>query len=286
MDPEVNRRDLGADPLEFAVRRLKLSRELWDRLQRRELKTGESYDVLRRTFIAGLNQVGLATTVTAKYIGGVVYVRDHAGSGRDPFTPVPADKQRAALKLLADGLFSVDSFRVRPEFLRRLTVNQFDRYRDDSAASAVAPDFSLSDRVLSIQRAALDQALSDAVARRIVESPLRFATDGVALSLAELYDSVQDAIWSELRNGSDIDPLRRNLQREHLKRLASTMIRPSTAVHADARALQRENARRLLAQLKAAQARTGISREARAHLAESANTLEETLKAPLQRQQF
>ena len=37
MDPQVNRRDLGSDPLEFATRRLKLSRELWTRLQDRKL---------------------------------------------------------------------------------------------------------------------------------------------------------------------------------------------------------------------------------------------------------
>lgn len=283
MDPEVNRRDLGADPLEFAQRRLKLSRELWDRLQTRNLKPGESFDILRRGLVAGLNQVSLATNISAKNIGGVVYVRDHAGSGRDPFTPVPAARQRAAMKLLADGLFSVDSFRMKPEFMRRLTVDQFDRYRDDASLAAVAPDFSLSDRVLTIQRSALDQVLSDAVARRVVESPLRFNGEGGALSLSELYDTVQDAIWSELRSSSDIDPLRRNLQREHLKRLSWTLIRSSSSVHADARSLQRENARRLLTQIKSAQSRNGMSREARAHLAESANTLEETLKAPLQR---
>jgi hypothetical protein len=286
MDPLVNRRDLGADPLEFAVRRLKLSRELWDRLQTRTLRPGESYDVLRRNLVSGLNQVGLATTVSAKHIGGVVHVRDHAGSGRDPFTPVPVERQRAALKVLADGLFNVESFRMNPEFLRRLTIDQFDRFRDDSPVAAIAPDFALSDRVLAIQRAVLDQVLSDSVARRVVESPLRFASEGMTLSLSELYDTIQDAIWSELKTGSDIDPLRRNLQREHLKRLAGTMIRTSSAVHADARALQRENARRLLAQLKVALARPGMSKEARAHLAESANTLDETLRAPLQRQQL
>ena len=64
------------------------------------------------------------------------------------------------------------------------------------------------------------------------------------------------------------------------------MVRPSSAVHADARSLQRENARRLLAQIKVAQGRPGMSREARAHLAESANKLEETLKAPMQRLQL
>ena len=286
MDPEVNRRDLGSDPLEFAQLRLKLSRELWDRLQSRTLKPGESYDVLRRGLVAGLSQVALATGISAKNIGGVVYVRDHAGSGRDPFTPVPAAKQRAALKLLSEGLFSVNSFRMRPEFLRRLTIDQFDRYREDSSLATIAPDFSLSDRVLSIQRQALDQMLSDPVARRIVESPLRFAEmngTGGPLSLSELYDSVQDAIWSELRTSTEIDPLRRNLQREHLRRLVASMIRPSHSVHADARSLQRENARRLLAQIRAAQPKPALSRESKAHLAEAANTLDEALKAPLQR---
>ena len=68
-----------------------------------------------------------------------------------------------------------------------------------------------------------------------------------------------------------------------MKRLVSTMIRSSSSVQADARSLQRENARRLLAQIKGAQARVGMSREARAHLADSANTIEDALKAPLQR---
>ncbi|MGH8849406.1 MAG: zinc-dependent metalloprotease, partial [Casimicrobiaceae bacterium] len=53
MDPQVNRRDLGSNPLEFATRRLQLSRELWDRLQDRQLAPGQSYEVLRRNFLAG-----------------------------------------------------------------------------------------------------------------------------------------------------------------------------------------------------------------------------------------
>jgi hypothetical protein len=52
---------------------------------------------------------------------------------------------------------------------------------------------------------------------------------------------------------------------------------------ADARALQRANARELIVQMKAAEGRKGLSKEARAHLAESRNTLEEALKAPMQR---
>ena len=283
MDPQVNRRDLGSDPLDYATRRLTLSRELWTRLQERRLKPGESYEMLRRNFLAGLTQLANAGVVGAKYVGGVVYVRDHAGSGRDPFTPVPAAKQRAALKLIADGLLSVDSFRLRPEFVRRLTVDQFDRFRDDAGSSAITPDIVLTTRMLGVQRAMLDQLMSDGVATRIAEGEFRQTRDNQSFRLSELYDTLQDAIWSELKTGRDIGSFRRNLQREYLRRIADTLLRPSQTVQADARALQRENAKQLLAQIKIAKSRSALSKEARAHLAECENTLEEALKAPLTR---
>jgi hypothetical protein len=239
--------------------------------------------MLRRNFLAGLTQLGNAGVVGAKYVGGVVYVRDHAGSGRDPFTPVPATKQRAALKLIADGLLSVDSFRLRPEFVRRLTVDQFDRFRDDAGSSAITPDIVLTTRMLGVQRAMLDQLMSDGVATRIAEGEFRQTRDNQSFRLSELYDALQDAIWSELKTGRDIGSFRRNLQREYLRRVASTLLRPSQSVQADARALQRENAKQLLAQIKVAKSRSVYSKEARAHMAECENTLEEALKAPMQR---
>ncbi len=283
MDPQVNRRDIGSDPLEYAARRLNLTRELWARLQERQLKPGESYEMLRRNFLAGVTQFGNAGLVAAKFVGGVVYVRDHAGSGRDPFTPVPADKQRAALRLLADGLFSVDSFRLRPDFVRRLTVDQFDRFRGDSSLSAISPDIALTSRMLSVQRAVLDQLMSDAVATRISEGEFRHTKSNPGFRLSELYDTLQDSIWSELRTGREITSFRRNLQRDHLRRVVYSLLRPSLSVQADARSLQRENARQLLVRIKATKTRASYSKETRAHLAECENTLEEALKAPMQR---
>jgi hypothetical protein len=283
MDPQVNRRDLGTDPLAYASRRMELTRELWVRLQTRQLRPGESYEMLRRNFLAGLTQLGNASVISAKYVGGVVYVRDHAGSGREPFTPVPADQQRAALRQITEGLLSVDSFGLQPEFVRRLTVDQFERFREDAGLSAIAPDLSLTTRMLTVQRTVLDQLMSDTVATRIEEGTYRRGKGEQPFRLSELYDTMQSAIWSELKTGREITVFRRNLQREHLKRLAGTLLRPSTSVQADARALQRENAKELLAQIKAAQARGSLSKESRAHLAESQNTLEEALKAPLQR---
>jgi hypothetical protein len=45
----------------------------------------------------------------------------------------------------------------------------------------------------------------------------------------------------------------------------------------------RMNAQALVADLKAAQAKPGYSKEAKAHIAESLDTLQEALKAPMQR---
>ena len=68
--------------------------------------------------------------------------------------------------------------------------------------------------------------------------------------------------------GVDIPLLRRNLQREHVRRIAHVLT-VGNGTPADARALQRMNARTLVTKLKAAEARPGLSKEARAHLADS-----------------
>jgi hypothetical protein len=102
------------------------------------------------------------------------------------------------------------------------------------------------------------------------------------LSLAELYGSLQNAVWSELKSGKDIGAMRRNLQREHLKRLVASLLRVSAGTPADVRSLQRENALRLQRELHTAMTRA-ISVEAKAHLSESYETLGQALKASMLR---
>jgi hypothetical protein len=77
--------------------------------------------------------------------------------------------------------------------------------------------------------------------------------------------------------------MRRNLQREHLQRVATALVRPPATLHPNARALMRENARLLVALLNEARAKPGLSKESRAHYADGANSLEQALKASLQR---
>ena len=281
MDPEVNQFDLGTDPLEYYKKRMKLSRELWDRLQTLKLKDGESYDRLARSFNAGFTQLARVAPLAAKYVGGVKMLRDHAGTNRPVFEPTPAARQREALNLITDGLFKADSFKFKPEFVSRIGVDFLGR-RLDFSGSAPGTDPNISTRVLNVQKAVLDVVLNDNVAQRLLESQEKVADPSKLLKLSDVYDTLQNAIWSELKSGGDISSLRRNLQREHLKRVSGTLLRASGNSPADARSLQRENAVQLQSMLRGAQARP-MSKEAKAHLAESLNTLTEALKAPLQR---
>ncbi len=275
MDPEVSRFDMGSDPLEYYKKRMQLTRELWDRIQNLQLKDGESYERLTRSFTAGFRALTQVAPLAAKYVGGVRNLRDHAGTGRPIYEPTPAAKQREALKLVTDGIFKSDSFKLKPEFVSRLAVDQFERRGGN-------PDISIANGVLNLQKGVLDILMADAVAQRLLDSQDKVAKPETLLKLSDLYDTLQAAIWSELRTGGDISSMRRNLQRDHLKRVSGALLKASGSTPADARSLQRENAIALSNQIRGALGKP-MSKEARAHLLESLNTLNEALKAPMQR---
>jgi Met-zincin/Domain of unknown function (DUF5117) len=275
IDPDVNRFDLGADPLEYYKRRVKLSRELWDRLQNMKLQPGESYERLTRSFVSGFQQLARVAPLAVKYVGGVTTHRDRAGSGRALFEPMPAARQREALTLISNDFFQVDSFRFRPEFLGHLALDQFDRPAN--------PDLSLSATVLTVQKVMLGEMMSDPVAMRLLGAPEKAPDASKLLRLSDLYDTLQASIWSELKSGRDITMIRRNLQREDLRIMTAMLLHPAPTTPADARSLMRMNAQELVAELKAAQGKGGYSKEAKAHIAEALDTLQEALKAPMQR---
>ena len=284
IDPEVNRSDLSSDPLGFYEKRFAVIHELWDRVQTRQLPVGTKYEQLRRNFQRGFSLMEQISELTAKYVGGVTVLRDVAGTGRQPLTPVDADKQRRALNLLAKNLFAVDAFKFKPEFLGKLTPDfdaRWDTVSDDDIGTpqVAAIDQSVAGRVFALQRSTLNQLMRDSVAGRLVVAPEKLVDPNRALSVAELYGTLQKAIWSELTSGAPISMMRRNLQREHMRLLADAVARPSPRAPADARSLQREYTVELLAQLKKAAGKSGTPIEVRAHLNESIALLDAALKA-------
>ncbi len=291
MDPEINRFDLGSDPLAYYRKRFALSRELWDRLQNRPMISDESYLVVRRNMERGFNEIGRAAPLIAKYVGGVRTSRNHVPLGGTPrsvafdagaalYVPVEVARQKQALDLLATQLFSVDSFRFKPEFISRLGIDYLDRSEPNGSNKT---PFYLPGRVLAIQTGTLDHLMSDPVARRIGDAENLSNRPREQLTLSQLYGALQTAIWSELASGKDITRMRRNLQREHLKRVVYTLLLPRTATLADVRSLQRDNVIALKGSIQRALAGNRLSVESRAHLRESAATIDDALRANLLR---
>jgi hypothetical protein len=278
VDPMVNRFDLGADPLAYYKLRMKLSRELWDRLQNMNLATGESYERLTRSFRSGFNQLNRVAPLAAKYIGGVHIRRERAGSKNAVFEPVSAAKQKEALSLITKDFFGTDSFKFKPEFIARLATDRFERTMSDGSMQT-----SVARLVSGVQKEILDHVYSPPVATRLAEVGMKVNDPKETLGLSDVYDSLQDAIWSEAKTGQETSLIRRNLQREQLRRMTDVLVKPAGPWPADARSIMRENARQLAGMLEKALAKPGLSKTTRAHYADALDALNVTLKASVQR---
>ena len=283
LDPLVNRFDLGSDPLAYFERRLKLTRELWRRAQEWKPRPGEGALRQRSMLASGFGQLRLSAGLASKFVGGMSTVREVPGTpaavGRQAsFVPVEPAQQRRALDFLTRGLFSSDSFRFAPQFVANLAPD----YLEWSGRAPV----SIPSAVLRVQSTALDRLLSPGTATRLLDLPLYLASkpdEPRQISLADVYATLQTSIWSELKSGGEIDTLRRNLQREHLRRLQSALVRSATPLPPDALSLMRLQANRLQADLRRAASRPGLSLDTRAHLEDSLSSLSEALRASMLR---
>ena len=232
-DPLVNVWDLGADPMKFATDRMLLAEELMKGLADRVVEKGEGYQRARMAFTMLLWQYGDAAYLTSQFVGGEYYHRDHRGdpSARDPLVPVTGTRQREALKFLQSHILTDRPFQFPPEVLRKLAADRWMHWGNDySLFSGV--EYPLNERVLSIQRVVLGQLLSGSTLARIQNNALKSDRDDQPLTPAEVFRSLTDGVFADLPNGdkpaAKSSVVRRNLQREYLKRLAGLTLGPKS----------------------------------------------------------
>ena len=283
IDPETLQMDLGADPVAFASKRLAIARDLFQRQEQRQLTEARDYAVLRRSIGFAINDVTRAVGVLVRQIGGLRTLRDFPGSGRDPLTPVSAKVQREALGLITGSVLSTEGLTLTPALQRRLAPDFLDRGDFMGAAT----DFVPQQRLLDLQRAVLAYLMSDTIATRVLDGMNKVDRGSEAFPLNELYLRLADAVWSDLQRGGQPGggAARRDLQRDHVNRLALAVVRPSMSGRADNRGLLRVQTRKLLGQLESAQRqqRGRWDVETVAHIGDCVETLRQALAAPLQR---
>jgi hypothetical protein len=237
-DPLVNVYDLGNDTMRFAKDRIALAVELMKDLDGKVIKDGESFARVRDAFSILLNQWGNGAYLVASYVGGQSVSRDHKGKGaRDPIVPVTATRQRESLSFLVDQILSDKAFKFSPALLRRLGSEKwYDWGSGGYFFFGGGVDYPINEEILGIQKIVLGQCLAADVLSRLENQELEVDAGADPLRVSEVFRALTDGIWSELANPTAaaagardkdkafaLSTIRRNLQREHLRKL-STMV--------------------------------------------------------------
>lgn len=274
VDPFINAWDLGSDPVRYARDRAAIVARVTPALERRLVRPGEGYQRLRNAFTTLIFERYTSLYPVTKLVGGLHTARDHAGdpNGRAPFSPIPAARQREAVKLIVEQAFAEGAFRFEPELLNKLAPNRLAAEGWSDPWLVVPLDYPLIEQVGVIQASLLGALLDGARLRRMLNNELRTPAGVEAYGIGELFHTLTAAIWAELDpDPRNIDAFRRNLQRmytDHLVRTALEVRAPFSLVPPeDARALARTELRALsqrIAQALAAPAR--LDAYTRAHL--------------------
>jgi hypothetical protein len=236
-DPDSNRFDLGADPMEYASNRLLLLKELLPGLVDRMTKDGEDYTQARRAFNILFSQFAQSSFFVSRYVGGLQTSRSHKGdkNGKPPVTLVDAKRQREALKMLEDNVFSDQNFQFPPELLNQLGWSNWNHW---GVRETTRKDFGVHDFVLQWQDRILDQLLSSVTLKRMHDTELKAPSETDVMTTAELLQRLTKSIYSEVESTKEgdytnrkpaISSVRRNLQRSYLEELSKLALGSSAA---------------------------------------------------------
>jgi hypothetical protein len=141
-------------------------------------------------------------------IGGANSQEKYGSQPGPRFTPLPAARQKAAMKYLADNAFQTPTFLIDQSVLRRIeSVGEINR-------------------IERAQAAVLTSVLNDARMSRLVEYQAMAENQDAAYSLGDMLGDLRRAVWSELVSGSPkVDAYRRALQRAYVTQVGNK-IRP------------------------------------------------------------
>jgi hypothetical protein len=290
-DPLSNRFDLGNDPLEFARARAELVAQVMPVIVERMTTDDDGgYGRVRQAFGILLAAHGSAMYNASRLVGGLYGSRSHKGDkdAPPPFRVVEAEKQRAALDLLADKMFGAQPFSFPPELYNQLAAT---RWLHWGASEVDREDYPAHDVILMWQDRVLGRLLDPLVLDRIRDNELKVPADQDAFTTAELFERLSAAVLAEVKEigPGDYTPrkpaiasLRRGLQRAYVTRLAGLAM-SGGAGNPDAQALAAEQLRSLDSGITAVLAKQDVALDApsRAHLAELRNRIAKVLDADL-----
>lgn len=227
-DPHSRRFDFGDDLVEYAEMQAKLVAESLPNIVDEMVEEGEGYQKARQAFGVLLGTHGSAMFNASRYIGGAYVSRSHKGdkNADPPVKVVEAEKQRAALKLMAEQVFSDEPFQIPPGLYNKMAATKWGHW---GTRSTSRPDYPVHEVILMWQQRILDRMFASLTLSRIHDNETKVDAEEDALTIPELFETTSSAILKEIdefkpgeytNRKPAISKLRRNLQRAYLERLS------------------------------------------------------------------
>lgn len=215
-DPLISRYDMSSDPIEYYEIYLNMINEYWEILLEDSMVDGKSYNYVKNKFQQGLYEYFRASRHIYKFIGGIYYSRHHIGDiDKDPFLVVDAKDQRRAINFLDKYILSSDFFMFPPELLNKLAPTRLDDF-EGTLWYMDQLDYPIHKTIKNLQTRTLNNIYRLDVISRIHNNELRFNSDQEIFTLFEMFDSMNNIIWIELKNQDSVNSFRRELQNHHI----------------------------------------------------------------------
>ncbi|WP_042341189.1 zinc-dependent metalloprotease [Calothrix sp. PCC 7507] len=245
INPLANVWDMSSDVLLYAQWQMDNARVMWQHLDQGDRSSGKSYSNLRGLFNRVLKYYFRNASLVSQYIGGQSFQRLHAsqvGTGHEQaplnsstqnpvddtswaFVPVPILKQRQALTKLQEYVFAENAFSFSPKLLNRLAPSRWQHWGSPAPKNRL--DYPIHERIVKFQSGVLRSLLDSDRLNHLQDIELK-TLPGEALTIPELFDTLQQGIWTEVLGTEEAKPIssiRRSLQREHLNILLAMVLR-------------------------------------------------------------
>ncbi len=235
IDPRININDMSSDPVQYAIERIGLTKEIIPKLADK-FDDRNSWQDLVSAYLITTGQHAAMAQIISRQIGGVHVERrapktqsisETKDGNSAPYRPVSRALQKKAMRALAQYVYARDAFSIPPALAARLQPQRrgFDFGEDTE-------DPKIHERVLDVQISTLEHVLHPKVLRRMTDSTLY----GGRYEPEEMILDLNQAIF-----GNDLkanpNGFRRNLQIAYLNKLTNMIDHPDYSASARSAAL-------------------------------------------------
>ncbi|MDO7173582.1 zinc-dependent metalloprotease [Mariniflexile sp. AS56] len=210
IDPRVMTSDQSNDQITWSIDRIELSNDLMKTVKTKFVKSGESYQELRRVYYLLSGQKATSANIISRFIGGVYVDRAMAGQEGEtqPYTPVNLKDQKRAMTALSKYVFAPDAFDAPNDLFNYLAMQR----RGFNFRTPEDP--KIHSQVLTYQKNVLNHILHYNTLQRITDSELY----GNEYKLSAFMTDLNNAVF-KADIYANVNSFRQNLQLEYTNML-------------------------------------------------------------------